>query len=360
MRVLFLPNWRVEQVKSNISNKQSPDIYVKDEKYWFFKHWPISNLNVRIIDCGMFGKIEKKLFKIHIFQAFIAFFVASKYDLIISHGGQSALMLAILRKMFFRKHPPHLLVDIAAINGGDNRQPVLAITQFAATKLDKIVYHAKMQENHYKQYFPKLLKNSCFIPFGVDINFFKPSSLPKERNYILSFGYRFRDWNTLISAYNIANIKTKLVIIGPGSIDTPLPPNVILHSSVPISALKALINNSKFVIIPLIDKKYAHGQMSVLQTMAFAKPVITADTGAITDYIQHEKDALLYLLGDSNSLSEQIVKLENNPDLRKRIGQQGAWTVRNKFNEEKMGQLIWQAVKPMLANDVENNKEKRR
>lgn len=148
----------------------------------------------------------------------------------------------------------------------------------------------------------------------------------------------------------MSNINTKLVIIGPDHIDTPLPPNVILHSAVPISALKVLINNSKFVVIPLTDKKYAHGQMSILQTMAFAKPVITADMGAIKDYLKPGKDALLYSLGDSRSLAKQILKMDSNPDLRKRIGQQGAWTVRNKFNEEKMGQLIWQAAESILPS----------
>jgi len=205
-----------------------------------------------------------------------------------------------------------------------------------------------MQENHYKQYFPRLFHHSYFVPFGVDINFFKQSSLQKERNYILSFGYLFRDWKTLISAYKIANIDTKLIIIGPDRIDS-LPPNVILHSSVPISALKPLICNSKFVIIPLTAKKYAHGQMSVLQTMAFAKPVITSETGAINDYVQHEKNALLYSLEDSYSLSQQILRLENDLGLRIRIGQEGAKTVREQFNEEKMGQLIFQAIESMLA-----------
>lgn len=349
MRVLFLPNWRVDRVKTNVTNKQSPDVYDANERYWFFKYWPITDLNVRIIDCGILGKIEKKLFKLHIVQAFYAFFISSKYDLIISHGGQSALVLAILRKIFLKNHPPHILIDVAAINGGNSKQPILSLTQFASTKIDSIVYHAKMQEEHYKRYFPNLLKKSFFVPFGVDLNFFNPSNIiHNEDKYILSFGYHSRDWKTLISAYQKAAISTKLLIVGPKKMDIPLPQGVSLLPPVSINKLKELINNSKFIIIPLTEKKYAHGQMSVLQTMAFAKAVITTDTGAITDYIESEKDALLYPLHDSNYLADQILKLDNDPLLRKKIGKQGLITVRDKFNEESMGKKIWEVVKLRL------------
>jgi len=254
MRVLFLPNWRVDHVMSNICNKQSPDVYVTNERYWFFKYWQISNLNVRIIDCGMFGKIEKKLFKLHIIQALYAFLISSKYDLIISHGGQSALVLGILRKIFFKNHPPHILIDVAAINGGNSKQPILSLTQFAATKIDMVIYHATMQKEHYKQYFPTLSNDSHFIPFGVDLDFFHPSDITPSEDYILSFGYHSRDWKTLILAYQNAAISTKLLIVGPKKMDIPLPQGVSLHPSVSINELKKLINNSKFIIIPLTEK----------------------------------------------------------------------------------------------------------
>jgi len=88
--------------------------------------------------------------------------------------------------------------------------------------------------------------------------------------------------------------------------------------------------------------------MSVLQAMAFAKAVITTNIGAITDYVESEKNALLYPLNDSNYLTGQILRLENDALLRKKIGQQGLITVRDKFNEEKMGKSIWEVVKLRL------------
>ena len=350
MKVLFLPNWKVIHTDSNRC-KQSPDIYLNGERYWFFKHWPVEDLQVTIIDCGdTVGKFEKKIFKFHVAQAIKAFLVAQHYDLIVSHGSQSVLLLALLMKISLRKKPPILLIDVSSINGGKTGQPILAISRFASTRIDKLVYHAKFQTEHYKNHFPHILKKSLFVPFGVDTSFFTGPTSVKERDYILSFGYRSRDWETMVKGYEKSGIRTRLIIIGPNNINVSIPDNVILHPAVPVTSLKCLIKNSKFIIIPLTNKQYAHGQMSILQSMALGKPIITANIGAICDYIVHGKDALLYELGNQASLAEQIIAMNDNYQLRKRIGLQAALAIKNKYNEKIMGKLLWEAAKSVVSH----------
>lgn len=75
----------------------------------------------------------------------------------------------------------------------------------------------------------------------------------------------------------------------------------------------------------------------VYDAIACAKPVITADTPAISELFKDKEDILLCRKADPEDLAEKILLLKNNSDLRERIGQGGYQLFKNYLTEIYLG-----------------------
>ncbi|MBE0427548.1 MAG: glycosyltransferase family 4 protein [Nitrospirae bacterium] len=350
--ILILVNWDVHKtLDDNLHVLQSPNILERNKKYWFFKYWPEKETKVDVIDYSklpVIHPIEKNLLRFYVVQTLKASLKLRKYDLIISHGVQSAIFLAFIRSLFGIKNTPHLIIDVGCLNGGRSRQPELSMFQFSMKSVAGLVYHVSSQKKHYDRYFPFLSKKAFFVPFGVDTEFFKPLNV-KQEDYILSIGYKFRNWLTLINAYSQIKTKTALKIVGPEDLNIELPKNVYLQPYVPINTLKELIAKSKFVVLPLVSLPYAHGQMTLLQSMAMGKAVIVTKVPSTVDYINDLEDALFVRLNDVDDMRNKIEFLLHNPDEIFRLGENARKTIENKFTEKHMAEGIYKAIRDLGA-----------
>lgn len=347
MKFLFLPNWKVHKFKTDNIIFQEPNIFTNNIPYWFFKYWPEEHAQFDVIDYSripFFHTIEKNLLRFYIVQTLKAFPKMKKYNLIISHGAQSAVFLAFVRSVSGFKNPPHIIIDVGCLNGGRSRQPELSIFQFSMKSVSGIIYHASSQKTYYDRYFPFLSKKAFFVPFGVDTELFKPLDVEQE-NYMLSIGYKFRDWMTLINAYSQIKTNTALIIVGPKDLNMKLPNNVYCQPFVPINTLKELIPKAKFIVLPLVDLPYAHGQMTLLQSMAMGKAVIVSKVPSTVDYVNDGENALFVKLHDVDDMRSKIEFLLHNPHEIFRLGKNARKSVENKFTEKHMAEGIYQACK---------------
>jgi len=346
--ILILVNWDVHKtLDDNLHVLQSPNILERNKKYWFFTYWIEKDTKVDVIDYSrlpFFHEIEKNLLRFYVVQALKAFTKLGKYDLIISHGVQSAIFFAFIRSIFGIKNPPHIIIDVGCLNGGRSRQPELSIFQFAMKSVAGLIYHVSSQKEHYNRYFPFLSKKTFFVPFGVDSEFFKPLNV-KQEDYILSVGYKFRDWLTLINAYSQIKTNTALKIVGPEKLNIKLPENVNLQPYVPINILKELIAKAKFIVLPLVDLPYAHGQMTFLQSMAMGKAVIVTKVPSTVDYINDNENALFVRLNDIDDMRNKIEFLLHNPDEIFGLGENARKSIENKFTEKNMAESIYEAIR---------------
>jgi hypothetical protein len=187
MKILFLPNWTVKHSDTDIADLQAPDKYISGEPYWFFKHFP-EDTQVDIIDIQAHNPlhgIEKKI-KFYIRQSIIAFKKAQRYDVVISHGAQSGLVYALLSR--FRKkgrRPKHVIIDVGSMNGGRNNLLEISFIKVALRSHPAIIYHASIQQKYYETHYKGIIKQSRFIPFGVNTEEFYPLGL-LQADYVLS------------------------------------------------------------------------------------------------------------------------------------------------------------------------------
>lgn len=333
--------------KSN-GKLQPPDFVTPDEKYWFFRYWPEQDIQVDVLDVAtdsLHAKFEKEIIGFHILQGIRAFITSRNYDLIICHGAQSALFLAFLRSIFGRRLPPYLVIDVSAFNRGRNSIFEITPIRLAARSINCVVYHAKVQEEHYRKHIPFLLRRSKFVPFGADHFFFQPLEVKKE-NYILSIGHNWRDWDTLIKAFQRLKTDLHLKIIGDQNISVPegISSRVQCLPYIKIGDLKTAMAQASFVVLPLPYFSHAYAQMTLLQSMAMGKAVIVSRVPGIIDYVKANENALLVEPSNILDLKNKMEYLLAEPEKKKALEKKARETIEREFNEIKMAQGIFEAA----------------
>ena len=81
---------------------------------------------------------------------------------------------------------------------------------------------------------------------------------------------------------------------------------------------------------------------AVLEFMAFGKPVIATSVGGVPELINHKKDGFIFPVGNKEKLSEIIIKLLNNKNIREEIGGKASDKVFHDFSNAKMIDLYTQ------------------
>lgn len=354
MKILMLVNWKIHYLSEDTDSIQAPDKVIDGKQYWFFKY--LSNdIDVDVVDftnIPILHYVEKRILKFYITQSLRILPYFQNYDIIISHSAQSAVVFAFLRNLMGEKNPPHIVIDPASFNGGrDNFLELLPI-KFCARSISGIIYHSKIQYEYYKRHLTFLLDRTQFIPFGVDVEFFKPMDLPTE-DYILSFGCLKRDYHTLLKAWKLLDkrsVELRIVGIndtGRWKLDA-FPKNLKIFPKVPISILKEAIAKALFVVIPLPYYEYSYGQMSLLQSMSMGKAVIVTKTPATIDYIEDNFDAIGTIPYDAQNLAKKMQKCLDDKDFVYRIGKNARSTVLEKYNEKLMAEKICIFLKNIL------------
>ena len=364
----MLVNWKVEYTDKAPKDKQPPDYYIKGNDYWFFRYFKNKkDLQVDVVDIHSFKVLEnfeKNKIRFYAWQTLKVFPKLNQYDLVLSHGMQSGIVLCLWRKLFGKGKYKHIVFDIGAFNSAKEEGKALKLMQFASKTLDGVIYHTAMQKKYYEKCHPWLLDKSEYIPFGTDAEFFetaekKSFSLKekvdnqnsKEVNkdkkavkpYILSIGYNKRDWDTLIKAYEKLDTEAELHLLGNDSWKSENPKIKIL-SPVSVKEMMGMIEESLFGVLPLKWFNYSFGQMTMMQQMALGKAVIVSEVPSLKDYVQDGVDALLYPPENAEVLAERMKLLLGNDSLREKLGVEAAKTIKKKFNEENMAVEIEQYI----------------
>jgi len=205
-------------------------------------------------------------------------------------------------------------------------------------------------------------KNSCsrldlnedkfeVIPFGVDINFFKPLNTPKNEEVfqILSVGYLIerKGFEYLIKAVKevlkeYSNVTLKIIGSGPLEdklqyliTELKLVNQVKLIGNVSDNELLHLYNSSDLFILPSITDTQGNTEglgVVLLEAMACELPVIGSKVGGIPDIIINNETGLLVNEKDILELSMKIKYLIDNKELRQKLATNGLHRVNEKFS----------------------------
>ncbi len=94
--------------------------------------------------------------------------------------------------------------------------------------------------------------------------------------------------------------------------------------------IHALVNKADIVVLSSVKEGIPRGLM---EAMALKKPVVATDVAGTNELVVEGVTGFLVPLNDQEAFTERIVRLINDPELRKRMGQEGFARIQKEFNE---------------------------
>lgn len=357
----MLVNWKVEYTDTVPADKQPPDYVLKDKKYWFFRYFP-DDTQVDVVDVRSFPALEqfeKNKLRFYVWQTVRILGKLKRYDVVLSHGMQSGIVLCLWRRLFGKGKYKHIVFDIGAFNSAREEGGALKLMQFCSKTLDGVIYHTSGQKRYYDKCHPWLRDKARFIPFGTDTDYFRqavnraPSAgrpvfgKTGGNDYILCIGYSKRDWETLLEAFRTVKTSVRLRMIGNERLSCE-DERVQILPVIPIGELVQEIRGSLFGVLPLQSFNYSYAQMTLQEQMTLGKAVVTADVPSLKDYVSDSVTAVLYEPGNARQLAEKITMLLENPEERDKIGKAAAHAIEERFHEKKMALEILSYIREVV------------
>jgi glycosyltransferase involved in cell wall biosynthesis len=208
-------------------------------------------------------------------------------------------------------------------------------------KVTKFIAVSRFIKKKFVEYgFPD--EQIVFIPNFINVCGYEPNY--QNGKYFLYLGRLSREKGikTLIDAFRqLKPLGHKLVIAGDGPLRADLEEevrrfamyNVEFTGFLSGSALADKIKNCTCVVVP--SEWYENCPISILEAMAYGKPVIGAAIGGIPELIEDKTDGLLFASGNADDLADKMNQVASitAPQLEQ-MGRSGRHKVEQHYNSE--------------------------
>jgi len=147
----------------------------------------------------------------------------------------------------------------------------------------------------------------------LDSSGFEPRYEPGEYFLYLGRLSREKGVDILLDAFATLPDTARLVVAGTGPLEAELRGRVAGEGRVTFTgylsgaALEASIRGARAVVVP--SQWYENAPLSVLEAMAYGKPVIGARIGGIPEMVEEGRTGLLFEAGDVDALREALDRL---------------------------------------------------
>ncbi len=185
---------------------------------------------------------------------------------------------------------------------------------------------------------------------GIDTNEVRGSGA--DDGYVLFLGRLVREKGveTLLKAHANSSAGWRLAIAGTGPLGDELmakynPSNFVGY--VAGDALKAMIDRASVVVVP--SEWYENCPMSVLEAMAYGKPVVGSRMGGIPELVEDGKTGLLHEAGNVNELTSALDRLMSSAELRQQMGMAGRQRVETAYSLDSHNAGLMKIYKSILG-----------
>lgn len=339
MRILVLPDSEPGKIRT------------EGQKWAFFRYWPEGTYHFDWVGAYVVPLwsrwVEGRILKAFLAQALVAWFRERRYDLVIAHGSRSIVALALLHRIFHRKSPKLVVFDIESL-GRPRAGLKLWLVKRAAEALDRVIYHARVHEDYYREFLPTLEGKTRFVRLGFGM---APKRLSWEEtgrgDFVLALGTTApgrREWTLLLDALQLVPARPVVRVVGAPDFPDGHVPEVELAPRMPASELRLLMERCAFAILPLSERGHSHGQLTLLDLMAAGAPVLVADTSGIKDYVRDGETAILYRVSDPQGLASKLRWVLEHPEERRSISRKAHEAVRDEFSAESFSRRVFEII----------------
>jgi colanic acid/amylovoran biosynthesis glycosyltransferase len=304
----------------------------------------------------LFKQVIKKTSPLSIFN-FIPFLNTPEYDVIHTHFGVNGNYVAQLRKMGLFKKAKF----ITTFHGYDLDE------QYAETgfynDLIQQCHQFTVNSNYSKSRLLKfgvIEKDISLLPVGVNLELFKRKTNVQKGNSdirLLFIGrlIKLKGPDLFVSICQLLkekyHLKFKAKIIGDGVLfngleklirEFDLNDSVTLYGSLTQEKTIEQMEDADIFVLPgIYDEGKGEAQGLVIQeAQAMNLPVLISDVGGMPEGITNGVTGFVLPESDLEAFADKIVRLANNPDKRKEMGQAGRKLVKDKFDIEKLNEKL--------------------
>lgn len=256
--------------------------------------------------------------------AMLGFQRRAGYEAIFTNSESISIPLALLLKGAPARRPRHVTIGHRLTTG---KKQLFFRTLKAHRQIDRIFVYATLQRN--------FAVDALGIPAGVvehiqfhaDAAFYRPMpAIAEDESQICAAGLEWRDYPTLIEATRpLTDLKVRLAAASPWSkhVDETQKGELPAHVEArryEYGELRTLYARSFAVAVPLYENDFQAGITTILEAMAMGKPVIVTRTQGQTDVIIDGETGLYVAPGDSDGWRRAILRLRQDPELRRTLG----------------------------------------
>ena len=209
-------------------------------------------------------------------------------------------------------------------------------------------------------------KEVTVTPFGVDVKLFTPGKedcpffedadvifgMVKTMQHIYGIDLVLQAFKRIIDQF--PNRKIRLLLVGGGDTDNAfrtlanrLGISDEVHFTGRISQSE-VPRYHRMIDVFLNPSRSESFGVSVLEAMACGKPVIVSATGGLAEIVDDQQYGLLCDPNSVDSLLDKMIRLIENPELAKEIGENARLHVEQKFEKSATDELVLTTYKHVL------------
>ncbi|MCD4670529.1 MAG: glycosyltransferase family 4 protein [Actinomycetia bacterium] len=204
------------------------------------------------------------------------------------------------------------------------------------------------------------IKDVCYLPNGIDLELFQKERHNINRKTIFLFVGRIEEekgLNYLIHAVNKLRKKEKgfeVLLVGKGVdqkyfqelvISLKLNNYIKFLGEKNINEVIDYYYKSDVLILPSLHESFP---VTVLEAWAAKLPVIISNVGGVSIICDNKENAIMVPPGDSEIISEAMIALIKNPELRRELGENGRKLVEKNYGWDKIVKEIESIYKEII------------
>lgn len=198
-----------------------------------------------------------------------------------------------------------------------------------AKNVKKIFVFSQSEVNTYSKEFPVAGNKFEFIKFGIESCCCNDII---KGNYVFSVGRSNRDYGFLCSA--LANTPYQVIIATDDDLKCDAP-NIDVRKDCFGKNMLNIMAKAFCVVIPLDSPQISSGQLAVIQSMYYGKPVIATYSQGLIDYVQNGINGIL-INKTQESLLAAIDHLRDDSDYYEKISKNAYKTAKSDFSVSAM------------------------
>jgi glycosyltransferase involved in cell wall biosynthesis len=274
----------------------------------------------------------------------------NRADVVLSTVDTVGIPLVLLRRAGLVRRPLvyvsiGLPERLAQLRGGRMQR----LYAEALRRTHAIVAYAKIEADELRRFLDDDGPTVSFVPFGVDVNAFRPVPEVTPDLDVLSVGADpRRDFELLLGVASRRPERSFHIVAGPehARMLEHVPENVSVETGLSLDEVRDRLARARVIALPVRDNSYSGGTTVLLQAMAMAKPVVVSRTAAVAEGYDLEDGVNCRLVSPGNSEAfERALDDEAGADAVSSIGTRARETVERGFSWERYTNALWEIVR---------------